>query len=82
MSIRVILWIGIGFAAGVTQAVSLWRSSHARRPGWSVVWRLPVVAAALVSAALAQALPAAVIGWAAGLTAASIACLVRERRWM
>ena len=83
MSTRMILWMVIGIAAGVTHAVALWRSAHAyKTQGWSAVWRLPVVVAVLVSAALAHALIPAVIGWAAGLIVASVGHLARERRWM
>jgi hypothetical protein len=77
-----ILWMAIGIAAGVTHAASLWRSSHTRTQGWSAVWRLPVVAAVLVSAALVHTLLPAAIGWVAGLTVASVVYLLRERRWM
>lgn len=82
MSTRMIIWIAIGIAAGVTHSVSLWRSSHGRIQGWSAVWRLPVVAAVLLSAALVHTLLPAVIGWIAGLTVASTVYLLRERRWM
>ena len=83
MSVRVILWIAIGIATGVTHAVSLWRSAHAHgMPEFGVVWRLPLVAAVLVFAALTQGLIPAVLGWAAGLAAASVVYLVRTRRWM
>jgi hypothetical protein len=82
MSTRIILWTVIGIAAGVTHAASLWRSSHARIQGWSAVLRLPVVAAALVSAALVHTLLPAAVGWFAGLTLASIVYLLRTRQWM
>ena len=82
MSTRMILWMVIGLAAGVIHAASLWRSAHAATPGWSAVWRLPVVAAGLVSAALVHALLPAAIGWFAGLTVASMVYLLRARRWM
>ena len=83
MSTRMILWMAIGIAAGVAHAVTLWRSAHAdTTQGWSAVWRLPAVAAVLVSAALAHTLLPAVIGWVTGLTVASVVYLVKERRWM
>ena len=83
MSIRVIVWTAIAVAAGVVHAAGLWRSAHAsKNHAWVAMWRLPVVAAVLVSAALEQTLFLVVVGWAAGLTAASVVYLVRERRWM
>lgn len=83
MSVRLIVWTAIAIAAGVTHAAGLWRSAHAsKNPGWSAAWRLPVVAAVLVSAALAHTLLPAVVGWAAGLTVASVVYLARERQWM
>lgn len=82
MSTRMILWMAIGIAAGVMHAASLWRSSHAATQGWSAVWRLPVVAAVLVSAAIVHALLPAATGWFAGLTVGSMVYLLRERRWM
>jgi hypothetical protein len=82
MSMRMILWTVIGISAGVTHAASLWRCSHAVTQGWTAVWRLPVVAGVLVSAALVHALLPAVVGWFAGLTLASMVYLLRARRWM
>jgi len=83
MSTRMILWMVLGIAVGVTHAVALWRSAHAyRTQEWSAVWRLPVVAAVLVSAALGHTLIPAVIGWAVGLIVTSVGHLARDRRWM
>ena len=83
MSVRAMLWIAMGIAAGATHAVALWRSTHASKiQGWGVVWRLPAVAVVLVFAAFAHALLPAVIGWLVGLTTASVLSLVRTRRWM
>ena len=83
MNIWMVLWSVIGIAVGVIHAVSLWRCAHAYKiQGWSAVWRLPLVAAVLVSAALAHTLIPAVIGWAAGFIVASMGHLAKERRWM
>jgi hypothetical protein len=83
MSARAMLWIGIGLAAGVMHATSLWRSAREYQTrGWGAVWRLPVVAGVLVVAALARALLSAVVGWLIGLSATSVATLVRTRQWM
>lgn len=82
MSVRDLLWLSIGIATGVTHAVALWRATHASdAPGWSALWRLPVVAAVLVLSVLARSLPAAVIGWATGLTLTSVRYLAGRRRW-
>ena len=83
MTLVMILWLVTGVAVGVAHAVGLWRSAHASKTqGWSAVWRMPAVTAVLVSAALAHTLVPAAIGWAAGLIAASVGHLARERRWM
>ena len=83
MSIRVVVWTAIAVAAGVIHAAGLWRSAHgSTNPAWSAACRLPVVAAILVFAGLAHTLLLAVVGWAAGLTVASVVYLARERQWM
>lgn len=80
---RIILWAAIGIVTGVAHAVALWRSTHAyKAPGWSAAWRLPIVAATLVFAALAHGLLPAVVGWLVGLSVASIFRLGGTRRWM
>lgn len=82
MSLQSILWLTLGTAAGVTHAVALWRASHASTgQGLSAVWRLPVVAAVLVAAAVAHALVAAGMGWTTGLTLTGAWYLARRRRW-
>ena len=82
MSITFVVWLAIGSATGASHAVALWRT--ARRPtrgDWGFLWRLPLVAATLVVAALVGGLVPAVIGWAAGLVMTSAIFLVSQRRW-
>ncbi len=62
------LWTGIGLAAGASHAVALWRSAdRGTYVAWTAVFRLPLVGAVLVAAALARALLPAVGGWIIGL---------------
>lgn len=83
MSARAILWLVIGIAAGVMRASSLWRSAREYQTrSWGPVWGLPLAAAVLVVAALSHALLSAAIGWLVGLSATSVLCLARTRRWM
>ena len=81
MSIHMIVWMATGIAVGLTHAASLWRSSHAGTQGWSAAWRLPVVAAVLVFAALAHMLLPVIVGWFAGFSVACTVYLLRGRRW-
>jgi hypothetical protein len=45
------------------------------------IWRLPLVAVTLVSAALAGRLLPASIGWVAGLLIGGVIFLVSQRQW-
>ena len=78
MSILLVVWISLGIAAGAAHAAGIWRTTH--HSGWSAVWRLPVVAAVLASAALAGALLPAAGGWASGLAATSAVLYLRSGR--
>lgn len=75
------LWVGIGAATGVSHATALWRTARRVDRGLWGIWRLPLVAVTLVSAALAGRLLPAAIGWVAGLLIGGVIFLVSQRQW-
>lgn len=82
MSVSLLAWFVIGAAVGASHAVALWRAAHRpSRQGWAFLWRLPLVVAMLIAAALSGTLIAAAIGWTTGLTVTAGALLIGRKRW-
>lgn len=79
MTVTVPLWLTIGAGLGGWHVSALWRTARGgdKLPGVAGVLRLPIVAAALVGAALAGDLLAASAGWIIGFVAAVVAVLAR-----
>lgn len=73
-------WIVAGAGTGVLHATMLQQATH-RLSAWTPVMgmlRLGIVAAVLISAALAGGILAAAAGWFAGLLAASVRIVMRR----
>lgn len=71
------LWTAVGLTAGAAHAVALWRSAHrGTYVAWSAAFRMPLLGAVLVAAALSRALLPAVGGWIVGLILTGGALLV------
>ena len=82
MTAMFVLWLLIGVATGVLHAFALWGAAHRMTGRIGLPWRLPLVGAALVAAALVGGILPTAAGWAAGLATTGVVLLVRQRRWM
>ena len=81
MSLRLILWMLAGAGAGLAHATALWRSANQwRERPFAALWRMPLVAALLVGAAVSGSIITAAAGWASGFGLAGVVLAARSGR--
>ena len=81
MTIGSLTWVAVGLGFGALHATGLWDAAHRAGGRLGLPWRLPLVAALLVLAALVGQILLVTGGWAAGLVATAVLFLLRQRQW-